>query len=444
MIPRKLSSKLVQLLKNRGEYNNVILLEGARQVGKTTLINNLLKETDIPNKTINLEKQRSFCEKIDRCGDFDEFTELIRFELKFKIGVDSILFIDEAQESRALGGFIRFMKEEWKSTQVILTGSSMARIFRDGVRFPVGRVTFLHLGPFSFTEFLTADDPTLTESLDKVWSTGRISPTLHNKLLDYLQQYMTVGGLPEVVTEYFNGRSHWKSLRNDILLGYHNDFKRIFGEEKQPYFIAAMEAVADLLGQPFKNSHVSRLLDGGRNDKIIESLSQLEAWKIIYKISQEGPSPTTDFHPKRYLFDLGIVRQLRESATPSIDLNKILSPATRTPLGGTIENMTMLSLIEDAPNLCGWKKSSSGSEVDFIVKWKESVIPFECKSSRQIKNSQLYGLRDYMNIYNVPVGVVISVAPFEIRDISKEQRIIILPLYLIEFWKDILTAHSYV
>lgn len=441
MIPRKLSKKLSQLIKNKGEFNNVILLEGARQVGKTTLIRQTLKENNIPFKEVNLEENQILTEKIDRCEDFGAFTDLIRLEIKFELGGPEILFIDEAQESRQLGKFVRFMKEKWNWTQVILTGSSMARIFRGDTRFPVGRVTFLHLQPLSFSEFLTAGEETLSKGLSRAQNGEKISSVLHKKSLEFLEKYIEVGGLPEVVTTYLSG-GDWRSLRSNILFGYYNDFKRAFGEEKQPYLIASMQATADLLGQPFKNNYVSKIMDGGKNDKIVEALAQLESWKILFKISQEGPAPTTDFHPKRYMFDLGLAKQLREASTPNIGLVKMLSPAARMPLGGTIKNMAMLGLVDGSPNLCGWKKSSSGSEVDFIVKQGVKTIPFECKSAHSIKNSHLYGLLDYMDMYGLSFGVIVSLAELETRELIKNRRILILPLYLIEYWDEFVCQFS--
>jgi len=438
MIRRKISNTLAQILKDKKELNNVILLEGARQVGKTTLVRETLKEHKLSYLEINLEEKKSFSEKIDQCEDFDEFAELVELDLKFTIGGKKILFIDEAQESKKLGSFVRFMKEKWKYTQVILTGSSMARIFRNNVRFPVGRITFLHLSPLSFTEFLEASNNKTKNILEKSIKKETISNTLHLELINNLQQYMDVGGLPEVVTTYFSKKDNWHALRQNLLLGYYSDFKRVFGEEKQPYFIASMEATADLLGQPFKNSHVSRLLDGGKNDKIVESLSQLEAWKIIFNISQDGPSPTTNFHPKRYIFDIGIAKQLRETAKPNVDLIRTLNSAERTPLGGIIENMTLIGLAENFADISGWKKSSSGSEVDFVIKKQNMILPFECKSAGSIKNSHLYGLRDYMEIYNLSVGIVVSLAPLEFRKINKNHSVLILPLYLVEYWEILL------
>jgi len=439
MIPRKLSKKLLQLIENKDVFNNVIILEGARQVGKTTLVRETLNENATLFKEINLEEKKSLSEKIDQCKNFDDFTELIGIETNFKIGGNEILFIDEAQESRQLGRFVRFMKEGWRSTQVILSGSSMARLFRDDVRFPVGRVTFLHLNSLAFTEFLSAADDILNRSLDRAIKEKKISKFAHAALINRLEQYMTVGGLPEVVTTYLSN-GDWLKLRNDLLFGYYNDFKRVFGEERQPYFIASLRAVADLLGQPFKNSHVSRIIDGGRNDRIVESLSQLETWKMIFKIQQKGPSPTTAFHPKRYLFDLGVAKTLRESAMPDISLKGTLASVQRSPLGGMIENLTMLSLIEDNPELCGWKKASSGSEVDFIVQWNGKVIPFECKSALAIKNSHLGGVLDYMDAYDLALGAIVSLAPLELRKLSRNRSVLILPLYLIEYWKEMING----
>lgn len=435
MIPRKLSQKLLQLVKNKEQFNNVILLEGARQVGKTTLVRQTLKENGIPFKEINLEELKILAEKMDQCENFDDFSDLVQLEVKFKIGGPEVLFIDEAQESKQIGKFIRFMKEKWEFTIVILSGSSMARIFRDDTRFPVGRVAFLHLQPLSFSEFLSAGEHEMDQVFRRVCRGGKISEIAHAKFIDSFEKYMEVGGLPEVVTTYFK-KGDWLSLRKNLILGYYNDFKRVFGEERQSYFIASLKAVADLLGQPFKNSYVSKLTGGGRNDKIVESLAQLEAWKMVFKISQKTPSLTTDFHPKRYLFDLGIGKALRETATPSISLGKMLNPAHRMPLGGIIENAAMLGLIDDNPELCGWKKSSSGSEVDFIATEKNKVIPIECKAALAIKNSHLGGLHDYMNNYDISLGVVVSLAPLEMRELSKKRRILILPLYLIENWRE--------
>ncbi|MBI1871703.1 MAG: ATP-binding protein [Chlamydiae bacterium] len=436
MIPRKASAILSQIIKNKETFNNVVLVEGARQVGKTTLVRETLKGLSIPFKEFNLEEKGTLCEKIDLCKDFDEFTQLVDFEMQFPRGQDIFLFIDEAQESRKLGGFIRFMKEKWENTQVILSGSSLSRIFRDETRYPVGRVTPLHLQPLSFEEFLIGQgQQKLVSQLQSIFPEKRaIAPSTHQLLLDNLQKYMEVGGLPEVVHLFSQGKN-WHQKRLEILLGYYNDFKRIFGETFQPYLVAALKTTAYLLGSPFKNTHVSFLLEGGKNQEIIKALGQLENWKIIFRVDQRGSFPESHFHPKRYLFDIGIAKELRESVVPPIHLLKTLNEVDRTSLGGLIENMVVNALVSQTPKLCGWKKSSSGSEVDLVLKRNDDIIPIECKSSLTIKNSHLSGLRDFMSVFKVPKGFVVSLAPFEVRKLSAQQTLILLPLYLVESWQ---------
>lgn len=436
MIERKITPRLLQLLQKREEQNNVLLLEGARQVGKTTLVRHVLKKTKHPFLEINLEEKRELSEKIDLCTDFDEFTQLLAVELGFSPGGETVLFIDEAQESRRLGSFVRFMKEKWHFTQTILSGSIMSRLFRDDTRYPVGRVTLLHLQPFSFEEFLLArGEEALLKIITSFPERTNISANTHQRFLEMLEQYFTIGGLPDAVIASASQDGEWKQVREQILLGYYNDFKRVFGEEKQAYFIASLKATASLLGSPFKNSHVAAMLDGAKNKEIIESLSRLEAWKMVYKVEQRGPIAESSFHPKRFLFDIGIARHLREMALPQAPL--FLNDMTRRiPLGGLIENVTASVLISDTPELSGWKKSSAGPEIDFIFKEGKDILPLECKATLSLKNTHLRGMIDFLKSSGSPLGIVVSLAPFEQRQLSDGKSIINIPLYLMERWRE--------
>lgn len=436
MIYRKIAQNLAETLISSKQNNSVILVEGARQVGKTTLIRQVLSRLNYPFKEINLEDDRIFCEKIDRCEGFDQFDQLVQVELRFKPGASEVLFIDEAQESQRLGRFVRFMKEKWQNTWVILSGSSMARIFRDDVRYPVGRVTMLHVQPFSFEEFLSAGNETiLLDQIRQFVSSGKSLDLAHSRLLTLFQQYLEVGGLPEVVTTFF-AQGDWKTLKSQLLLGYYNDFKRVFGEEKQVYFMATLKATAFLLGSPFKNSFVASLMDGGKNQEIITALGRLEAWKMIIKVDQKGVFPENHFHPKRYLFDSGLAKQLREEGSSDIHLVKTLESARRTPLGGLLENFLANVLSAGNQAITGWKKSSSGSEIDFVVKYHSQLVPMECKAALTLKNSHVGGVRDFMKIYKTPLGIVAGLAPFEMRTMA-EGKIMSLPLYLAEYWEKI-------
>lgn len=438
MIRRFLSQKLEDSIKKLNNFNNIIVIEGARQVGKTSLVRSCLKKSSTPSIEVNLEEKRSLAGKIDDCKNFDELTNLLQLELNFSPEKKSILFIDEAQESQKLGTYVRFMKEKWEKTLVILTGSSLFQLFKENSRYPVGRTETYWLQPFNFEEFLLAlQEEKSLELLKQGIKKREFSTVLHDKLLLLLNNYIEVGGLPEVVLS-FHKKDKWKQIRENILYGYYNDFKRVFGEEKQNYLIAAFKATAILLGSPFKNTYVSELMGGGKNNEILSALSHLESWRLIQKVDQKGPKVESQFHPKRYLFDTGIAKELRELAKPTTSL--AIETNHRNPLGGLIENKVAQSLAKDQllENLAGWKKSSSGTEIDFIVKRKNQLIPIECKASLKLKASQLSGVKDFMMIYDSPYAITVSLAPYERRELLNKKQVINIPLYLIDRWEELL------
>ena len=135
---------------------SILLVEGARQVGKTALVQNTLQKSSMPTSAVNLERDSLLQSEIDESKDFYEFQDLLQDRLGFEGGSRSIIFFDEAQESRKLGRYVRFMKEEWEKTTTILSGSTLRRLFRPDTRYPVGRVRRLVLWPFAFSEYLKA------------------------------------------------------------------------------------------------------------------------------------------------------------------------------------------------------------------------------------------------------------------------------------------------
>ena len=157
-VPRRQEQDIERFIADAGPHKPVLLLDGARQVGKTTLVDAVLAKSAKDGVRINLERDTLARSAIDDCRDFAEFEDLLLDRFGFRGDADQVLFVDEAQESRMLGSFVRFMKEAWRQATVILSGSTLRRLFREDTRYPVGRVRHQALGPFSFSEFLQALD----------------------------------------------------------------------------------------------------------------------------------------------------------------------------------------------------------------------------------------------------------------------------------------------
>lgn len=441
-VTRNIENQLLQLLTRPASDVGVILVEGSRQVGKTTLVEKVLESVDLPVFHFNLELDALLGFKIDSCLEFVEFQSLMEVEYQFDINKECVLFIDEAQESSQLGKFVRFMKENWDGPRVILTGSSLTRLFRNTTRYPVGRTYPLYVRPFTFAEYLSAINKAPYQNL--ISNRDNIHEIQHNSLLEYLNQYLVVGGMPGVISEYLKGED-LNYLHSLVLATYRQDFIRLFGEKYTNIVEMCLKSVSNFVGSPHK---LTTALPKNHSLKEREFASEvfrrLQDWHIVLNSSQKGQSPERSHHlyPKKYLFDTGLLRHIRESSVPSISLIDQVDADQRRPLGGIIENQVAITLNHKFLTLDGWKKSSTGTEVDFIVKYNNCVTPIECKAALTIKNVHLRGIKNYMVNYKAKLAVVVSLAPFEIINVKDVGTVINLPLYLIDSIAEVIKEYS--
>ena len=229
---KRLLLKDLQKWKNK-DTRKPLVLRGARQVGKTTLVINFAKEFDY-FISLNLENA-------DDAELFNKYTDveaLINF-LFLKNGIPhreeskTLIFIDEIQENPKAVGFLRFFYERTPWLYVIAAGSRLQSLVKQHISFPVGRVEYLTLRPFNFQEFLAA---TKGDSWEEALSDyEHIDIGIHDELIKDFSKYALIGGMPEVVSNY--ARQHdivelapiFQSLRK----GYIEDLERYGKNERQ-------------------------------------------------------------------------------------------------------------------------------------------------------------------------------------------------------------------
>ena len=431
-IPRLADKEIRDFIEDKQPNKNVLLVEGARQVGKSFLVAHAIQASGKQNFSLNLEKETRLRSLIDDCREFKEFEQLLRDRIGFDSSSGHVLFFDEAQESSRLGQFVRFMKEDWSHATVILSGSTLSRLFRQDTRYPVGRVRRLLLGPLAFTEFLiAADQGHLADAIRT--DEAPFSLQRHAHLLSLYDRFLLTGGLPGVVLACFRG-GDLAELLAQILADYEQDFIRLFGESDADIVRACFRSVANFVGGPSKNTTVIPSPSSRVNGRINDVFGRLESWHLILRSDQKGPGAEAAhaYLPKRYLFDTGVLRHLREVAVPSIRILGTLAPLARQPLGGVIENQCAIELMRQGVSLCGWKKTPSGGEIDFVVKCGEATFPLECKASLTFDRKNIRGIADYLEMYRQPIGVVASLAPHAVFTLDGNRQVVNLPLYLLE------------
>lgn len=436
-IPRTIEPELARFIQTRERHKNVLLVEGARQVGKTSLVEHAIAGCGKRPCVVNLERDTRLRSLIDTCQDFKEFEDLLEDRLRFTPGPESLLFLDESQESLQLGRFVRFMKEEWRDTTVILSGSTLSRLFRGEARFPVGRVQQLRVAPFSFSEFLIA----IGEEKLAAFVRGDdlpISSSRHGRLLELFDRFLGTGGLPAAVMCHAAGDDP-REVLGQIAADYERDFIRLFGERDATLVSACFRSVANFVGSPSKNTTVIPAPGTTVNARINEVFSRLQAWHLVLRSDQRGPSPDAShaYLPKRYLFDTGLLRLYRELGMPSISVLATQASAARGPLGGALENQVAIELFRLGVPLAGWKKTPSGGEIDFLMTQEDSVIPIECKAGLSLDRRSLRGIVDYMALYAQPTGIIVSFAPYDLVELElpggrSRCRVMHLPAPLLE------------
>lgn len=356
---REIESKLLGMLEGRA--NSVIIVEGARQVGKSYLVNSVLSTRKESILSLDLEKSPAVRRQIDATEDFEDFMALMRDSFSLKEG---ILFIDEAQESRQLARYVKNFKEDLPDVRVVLTGSSMNRFFPKDMRILVGRYKSICVFGFSFSEFVQyVHGEDLADFIRN--SPESVPASRHSFLLGLYDDYIKVGGYPEAVIAYAENES-WTDVTNEIMASLEEDFER--KEDYQPeLFRDAVRAISNNIGKPSKYTHFKTTHYYAK--KIISSL---RAWHIAMEVEQlpidQGKGG--EFLPKRYLHDIGVLNMRRVQSIPPISLLETMDPILRTPLGALFENALLIQLLSGKSasySVSGWKKwSQSDIEVDFI------------------------------------------------------------------------------
>ncbi len=398
-IKRHLETLLLHHLYQASPPYDCLLLGGARQCGKSTLLEHLFPPTE--HVHINLASEGEFCDSIDRTHSFDDFTFLLESRFQVRIGGEKILIFDEAQLSKKLGGYVRFMKEKWRHQHVILTGSTLTHLF-DHHQKPTGRVVEFVLRPFNFMEFLEAlQKDTLLEKLN-TWEIDKpFSETIHHEILMALKEYLQVGGLPEVVFTYKEGGDYLRKLAN-IFAFYKRDFEtKAATDHLTDIFSQIFLRIAASTGAPIKLSSIIKSSSPGYR-KVKDVLSLLERWHQIIKVNCEvsNLSKVGQATPKRYLFDHGI--RFLQNPTRFQDLD-LLDPADlhREELGGLIENFVLTELLSTNNPLMprSWEKTHQSGLVDFLFTDQGKTHAVEVKASTRFNKKHLSSLLAYKESY---------------------------------------------
>lgn len=380
------------------EGRKPLVLRGARQVGKTTLVKIFAEEFDV-FIYLNLE------EKVNA----DLFTMDVSFEdllagIYVKAGIKmenqrTLIFIDEIQNVPDAVKFLRYFYEKRPDLYVIAAGSLLESLVGNHISFPVGRVEYMALHPCTFTEFLGAlGENILVEQIEQL----EVPQSVHSYVMDLFKKYMIVGGLPEAVANYAK-RKDWVSLNeifNSLLSGYKDDIEKYAQRPKEQDILRYILNYGwGLAGQRFQFSKFcSSSYKSAEMGNAFRTLEKTLLLELVYPlISTSFPIlPDLKRSPKLLWLDTGLVNYvagMQESLLFTSDTDELWNGhiaeqvVGQELLGASFAfGVKRMFWVRDARN--------SQAEVDFVYKYKSHLIPVEVKTG---DNSKLRSLHQYMD-----------------------------------------------
>ncbi len=395
-----------------------LILRGARQVGKTTLV---MQFTDTyPNSIVlNLEKPSDIY-YFNKFDDVKTITEGLFLSHKISISEigKTLLFIDEIQESPKAIQLLRYFYEEIPELHVIAAGSLLEFAMRKVKNFPVGRVQYLYMHPLNFIEYLKAiGHKSALEQLNNV----PVKPFAHNTFLELFNRYAIIGGMPEVVKTYIQDSSvtNLPEIYESIWSTYQDDVEKYTSSETERNVIKHIITTAHLyIDQRIKFQHFGN--SNYRSREVGEAMRKLNSAQIIrliYPTTNVEPPIISDLKksPRLQFLDTGLVNYAL-GIQPEMLALKDLSPIYKGSLIPhliTQEIISLNSINKNVPNFWVREKKQSSSEVDLVYNYKNMIIPIEIKSG---STGSLKSLHQFIEQSNHPYAIRMYAGEFKIEE----------------------------
>lgn len=428
-----------------------VLLRGARQVGKSTAVRHL-GESFKYFVEINLEKQP------DYIGLFKKDLDVKRIVPQMAamcgtpiIANETLLFIDEIQESQEAIMALRYFKEDMPDLHVVAAGSLLEFVLDDIPTFGVGRIHSMYMFPMTFDEFLQANGEQLLLDARRQANADSPLPTpLHDKLVGLVRTFMLVGGMPESVAKWAETHDYLQcqEVQDDIITGYEADFPKYKKKVDPQLLVATMRSAATQATNKFVYSQVA---GGYKTAEVKKALDLLIKAGILIPVTHTDGNglplgdEADESYRKMLLLDTGLMLRLLNmsmgdisSITTHILTATAADLVNKGPMAEMLAGLEVLHYL--SPNirhdLFYWVRQAKNSlaEIDYLLSRDMKVLPLEVKAGVQ---GGMKSLWDFMRDKKLSQAIRCSLENFgkfdyiDLKADNAVRHIEIVPLYAI-------------
>ena len=407
-----------------------LIIEGARQVGKTWLMKEFGKQAYADTVYINFDSNSRMADLFSADLDTDRLIMGLELYAGRKINPDNTLLIfDEVQEvPRALAS-LKYFYENAPQYHIVCAGSLLGIALHQGTSFPVGKVDFLKLYPLSFSEFLMATGNERFAELLKKQDYEMIT-SFKQTYIDALKHYYFVGGMPEAVQSFAESKdfNEVRAIQKRILAAYEQDFSKHAPNEIVPKIRMLWNSIPSQLARENKKFIYGLVREGGRAREYETAIMWLSDCGLVHKVSRVNAAgvPLKAYEDlkafKLFIVDVGLLgcmtglrqRTLLDGDDLFVEFKGALTEQYVCQQLETIEDLDIYYYTNDR----------SSCEIDFVVDAGEQIVPIEVKAETNLRAKSL---KTYRERFEPELSVRTSMA-----DYKKEDWLLNLPLYAIE------------
>lgn len=420
---------------SKSDLHKPILLRGARQVGKTSIIELFGQQFDTFIQ-LNLERPQDI-QHFQRSLSLQDIWQSILLSKNTSLHGKTLLFIDEIQHSPEAIALLRYFYEDMPELYVIAAGSLLEVVLEKyQLSFPVGRIEYKQLYPMTFQEYLNAMRETqVLEVMKKI----PLPSYAHNILLQHFHRYTLLGGMPEVIANYRNNQDivSLNPMYQNLLRSYLEDVSKYARNRTLSQVLRhCIESLPFEMGtrikfQGFGNSNY-------RSREVGEALRTLERAMLIYLIYPTSSTlppirPNLKKSPRLQFLDTGLLNYVVGLQQYYLEFND-LHAFYKGKIAEHIVGQELLAL-QDNPisRPCFWArdKNQSSAEVDFIIQHQTDLIPIEVKAGT---SGTLRSLHQFMNQAPHPYAIRLYAGPLQLGEAHTPQgkgfQLLNLPYFL--------------
>lgn len=419
-----------------------LVLRGARQIGKTYLVENWARSRFSSYVRVDLERERGLHSLFDSSDPFKILQEIFLIKKQRLVEKESFLFLDEIQACPKALAVLRYFYELMPEFPVVAAGSLLDFTLREfEYSMPVGRIEYFHMGPLTFEEFLEAvEGKEWADYYRQISVDNPPSEAMDKRFKEALRNYYFVGGMPEAVQAFSQkaGFIDVQRIQNSILDTMQDDFAKYAPRRQQDLMRRCLGYAAQHAGRKVKYTNISPEDRAAEVKAALMNLARSSVIHLVFHSSGNAIPLGAEKNERRFkllFLDIGLMNRFCDF--PLADLSDLIT-ANEGMLAEQFVGQELLSsgFPFESPQLYHWRREekNANAEVDYLIQLSQEVVPVEVKAGT---GRAMLSLKQFLKEKKSSIAIRLYAGPIAQHVISiptkeseKKVRTLSLPLYL--------------